>query len=491
MNASAGETPGSCSIGDLPRYTVNATSPEDVSKAVKFAGKHNIRLVIKDTGHDILGRSNGYGSLEVWIRHLRTGLKYDKKYKSYDKCSKSTWAGGAFTIGGGYTWKDVYPLAAEHDVVVVGGGTPTVGCLGGWMQGGGHGPASHEYGLGADQVLEAKVVLADGSIVIASPCSNSDIYFAIRGGGPGTYGVVVETTVKAHPNNKMAVQHLAIAPLTKNLDPLIEAVAIMFSAYPELCDADYAGYGTWTVASPTPIFGKFTAGFVHGIYMFGKTEDDAKTAFESTLARLQPLNGSDLFVSVSYVAYDTYWHFYGNESGVEPPVGGPAALGSRLFDKPALTSDFGALKDMISTIAGTAEEYTSNNFEIVSGGQVFKDAADPYSGVLPAWRKSYLSNIVARGWAPGSNDSVKQAVHQDITHNKVQAMKDLAPDTGCYMNEGDWQDPDYKVDFYGSNYDKFASIKAKYDPLEVFYCPTCVGSDKWTVASSGQLCRKS
>lgn len=70
----------------------------------------------------------------------------------------------------------------------------TVGCLGGWMQGGGHSPATHDFGLGADQVLEAQVVLANGKIVTASPCQNSDLLFAIRGGGGGTYGVVVSTT---------------------------------------------------------------------------------------------------------------------------------------------------------------------------------------------------------------------------------------------------------------------------------------------------------
>jgi hypothetical protein len=56
VNASASQTPGTCSIGDLPRYTVNATEPEDVAAAILFAKKHSIRIVIKDTGHDILGR---------------------------------------------------------------------------------------------------------------------------------------------------------------------------------------------------------------------------------------------------------------------------------------------------------------------------------------------------------------------------------------------------------------------------------------------------
>lgn len=64
VNASAGEIPGTCSIGDLPRYTINATEPEDIAVAIFFARKYNIRLVIKDTGHDILGR---YGECRTRI----------------------------------------------------------------------------------------------------------------------------------------------------------------------------------------------------------------------------------------------------------------------------------------------------------------------------------------------------------------------------------------------------------------------------------------
>lgn len=57
MNLAAGQVPGNCSIGDQPWYTVNATTPEDVAKGICFAKKHGIRLVVRNTGHDILGRS--------------------------------------------------------------------------------------------------------------------------------------------------------------------------------------------------------------------------------------------------------------------------------------------------------------------------------------------------------------------------------------------------------------------------------------------------
>ncbi len=58
------------------------------------------------------------------------------------------------------------------------------------------------------------------------------------------------------------------------------------------------------------------------------------------------------------------------------------------------------------------------------------------------------------------------------------------------QRQGDRNDPDYLADFYGKNAVKLAGIKAKYDPGDLFYCPTCVGSDAWTVQSSGKICLK-
>ena len=464
---------------------MNATSPAYISAAIIFATKYNIRLVIKDTGHDILGRSDGYGSLEIWIRHLRTGITFQKSYKS--DCTKTKWTGSTFKIGGGYTWADVYPQAQANNVVIVGGGTPTVGCLGGYMQGGGHGPASRQFGLGADQILEAQVVLSSGSIVTVNSCQNTDIFFAIRGGGGGTYGVVISTTIKAYPMVNVSVQHVAIAPLASNTSSFLDAVSILYGAYPDLDDAGYAGYGTWTIASPTPVFANFTAGYLHGLYMFNQTVAEAQQAFSPVLSKLGQFNSS-LYISVSYVSYADYWSFYYTESGVASSVGSASALGSRLFSRSSVQSDPAGLRAMIGVIAGTPDQFTSNDFEVVSGGQVFKDASDPYSGVNPAWRVSYFNSIVARGWAPGASQATIDSVWNDITYTKVAAMEAQASDTGAYMNEADRLDPNWKVNFYGTHYSKLLAIKTTCDPCGVFYCPTCVGSDAWAEDSTGRLC---
>jgi hypothetical protein len=287
----------------------------------------------------------------------------------------------------------------------------------------------------------------------------------------------------------VSVQSVAIAPLSTNTSALLDAIAILYSAYPDLNDAGYAGYGTWSIAFPTPIFANFTAGYVHGFYTFNKNMEETQDAFASTLEKLLPFNGTSLFISVTYSSFDDYWTFYNAVSGVEPPVGTTSALGSRLFSRASVQDDIAGLRNMLDVIAGSPEEFTSNNFELVSGGQVFKDAADPYSGLNPAWRISYFNNIVARGWAPGSSEDTKAAVMRGITYNKVPAMEKQAPDTGVYMNEADRLDPNWQTNFYGGHYERLLEIKQRRDPSGVFYCPTCVGSAVWKEDEIGRLCR--
>ncbi|KAH6975759.1 hypothetical protein EDB80DRAFT_692886 [Ilyonectria destructans] len=177
----------SCSIGSYPRYAVNVTAVKDIAARLAFAQKKNLTVVVKATGHGILGRNDGYGSIEVWLRYFRQGISFQGSFDSSTGSTASHWQGTARKFGCGYMWHDVYAAAKEYNVVVVGGGSPTVSSTGGWMQGGGHGPASHTFGLGADQVLEAEVVLANGTLVTANACQNQDHYFTIRGRGAGTY----------------------------------------------------------------------------------------------------------------------------------------------------------------------------------------------------------------------------------------------------------------------------------------------------------------
>jgi FAD/FMN-containing dehydrogenase len=85
----------------------------------------------------------------------------------------------------------------------------TVKPAGGFAQTAGHAPFSSTYGLGADNVLEYKVVTADGKYVIANSKVNKQLYNALRGGGGGTFGVVIEATFKAHKSPRVIVRFLS------------------------------------------------------------------------------------------------------------------------------------------------------------------------------------------------------------------------------------------------------------------------------------------
>ncbi|KAI8282818.1 isoamyl alcohol oxidase [Colletotrichum sp. SAR11_57] len=114
-----------CTIGNSPVFAVNVTDEEHISKAVEFAKKNNIRVVIKSTGHDFLQRSTGYGSLSIWLQNYRKGFNFHDDFQVVNECPKSDWKGSALTITGAYSWSDIYPTAFEKNLIVVGGNNRT------------------------------------------------------------------------------------------------------------------------------------------------------------------------------------------------------------------------------------------------------------------------------------------------------------------------------------------------------------------------------
>ncbi len=511
VNSSQPAPASRCSLGNAPVYTVNATTVAHVVSGVVFAEKHNVRLVIRNTGHDLLDRSTGFGSMHIWIKYLRTGIVYHEQYSPSDSCSNTNWSGSAFSVGGGYIWSDVYPEAWSRNLIVVGGGSPVsrsiklrtfiitdnelifvqdVGVIGGWMQGGGHGPASHDFGLGADQVLEATVVLVDGTVITANPCQHPDLYFAIRGGGPGTCGIVVSATIKAYPTRNVTIQTLALAPLSDEIEPFMEAVTELYAAYPSLVNGGFSGYGSWTVDFPFPLFASFGTAYVHTIAITASTQVYAASLFDPVLTKLQAhsKNGTALFIDVTYATEPDYASYYNAYSGARPPVGSISASSSRLLGKKALTANRTALLNTLYALAGTSDEGSFQSVEIIGGGAVFNK--DPLSGLNPVWRRTYIDHIVSRSIATDASAAEVQSIRHDITYVKGAALKSLAPDMGAYMNEADLYDPDWAKDFYGGakHRARLQGVKDIYDPKGVLWCGTCVGSEKWSLDSVGRLC---
>src|SRR6516225_9911870 len=177
-------------------YAVAARNVQDIAAAVNFAREHNLRLVVKGGGHSYQGTSNAPDSLLIWTRHMRDIALHVGFVPG--GCEHSMQPQPAVTLGAGTIWMQAYQAVTTQSAKYVqGGGCTTVG-VAGLIQSGGFGSFSKHYGLAAGSLLEAEIVTADGKIRVANASTNPDLFWALKGGGGGSFGVVSRVTVRLH-----------------------------------------------------------------------------------------------------------------------------------------------------------------------------------------------------------------------------------------------------------------------------------------------------
>ena len=196
-----------CGQGDVPVFAVNATEVSHIQVSslraclqivkiesiyplqagINFSVTHNLKLAIKSSGHDFLGRSTAKGSLLIWTHYLQN-ISFTNSFVVNGKN-----LGSAVTMGSGVPANTMYTATKAEGKIVVGPNTATVSTVGGYIQGGGHSAYSPVLGLGSDNALrtsqdfsavlllnlrtlnaEFKVVLANGKFVTANEAENSD-----------------------------------------------------------------------------------------------------------------------------------------------------------------------------------------------------------------------------------------------------------------------------------------------------------------------------
>lgn len=113
---------------------------------------------------------------------------------------------------------------------------------------------------------------------------------------------------------------------------------------------------------------------------------------------------------------------------------------------------------------------------------------DVDNAILPAWRDALIDTTITTPWKWDVPQEML-AEQRKMTDKYIKRLTDLSPDSGAYMNEGDFRQPNFQKYFYGDNYSKLRQVKAKYDPNDLFYAVTAVGSDEWTQLGDGRLCR--
>ncbi|CAG8929299.1 unnamed protein product [Penicillium salamii] len=480
----------SCEQGAYPVYAVNVTTVAQIQLAINFARNQNLRLVVKNTGHDFNGKASGKGALSVWTHYLK-----EKEYLPAFKAANG-YHGPAIKFGSGVQVWEAYEFAKSIGHSVVGGEAVTVGLGGGYTAGGGHSPLSSMYGMAADQVL----AMQDGRFITASSTENADVFWMLRGGGGSTIGVVTSLTVKALPQlETTTVTFNFTVNDTPGPDAFWAAVGSYLDNFESFVDA--GTYGYYYIGASSAEIGTTYAGDTD--YYFRMESFLAPNmSVAQTEALLAPWFNSLNALNVSYTPWYNHadnFHDAWVVSFPEEYVGTDVVkTASRLLPRSVFKSDdlrnqtWAAYQDAVEQglfIAG---------FHISGTGIAVEPPTD--TSVLPAWRDALTHVIVGSQWNFTSPWSVIEDSSLFVT-KWMDVLRDIAPDSGAYMSEGDLIEPNLQEAFYGANYPRLYALKQKYDPTGLFFALTAVGAEDWEVQTTdplpyswnnnGRLCPKS
>ena len=462
-----------CVLGTYVQYAVNASSATDYQTAIAFAQTNNIRLVIRNTGHDYHGKSTGAGALAIWTHNMKSIQVLDYTSSSYN--------GKAMTMGAGVQGMEAYAAAQAQGYTVVGSNCPTVGLAGGFTQGGGHGPLASKYGMAADQVLAWQVVLASGALVSATPTQNIDLYWALSGGGGGVFAVVVSLTVKLYASAASSAANLTFTSTGISQDTYWNAIGQFHTILPSIVDEGGVGIWGFTTASfsMTPMYGP------------GMTLLEMNRLMQPFLTYLTTNNITyrkfsspchACFLTSTEYSSNSYANFLASYNAMNPFIPSDIIqIGSRLIPRTLVTSSNPSLTSALRSIASNGAGFSGLALSVPSS------PTNPNS-VNPVWRTALMSMVVYtlfdyQDWQTNLDN---QAL---MTNTLLPQLAALTPNGGAYLNEADSFDPNWQQTFYGSNYAQLETVKTKYDPNSTFYAFTGVGSEQWQVRSDGRLCK--
>lgn len=241
---------------NTPLAITRPTTTEEISSIVKFCSsqKPQIQISVRSGGHDPWNRSNLTNTLVIDVRDI------DHINLSSDKTSA--------VIGGGVMGGPLAAKLEEHGLVVTMGGCHSVGYTG-WSTAGGYGSLNGAFGMGCDQILSARMILANGEIVDA----DEEMLWALRGGGCG-WGVVYEMRLRVHKLEKL-LAGMIVFP--------IEQVEGILGKYQEVLDVEYPDeYGGEVLFGPFPGVGRV----VCFLFMWASTDFERGIKFADKIRAL-------------------------------------------------------------------------------------------------------------------------------------------------------------------------------------------------------------
>jgi FAD/FMN-containing dehydrogenase len=454
-----------CTLGNYVSYSVKASQNSDVVAALAFAKANNVRVVVRNTGHDFLGRSTGAGALAIWTQDL--------KKISFGTWSDKYYTGPSATVGAGVIGYEILEAANAQGMTVVSGECATVGLAGGFTQGGGHSTLSTQFGLAADQTLSFEVVTAKGDILTASASENSDLYWALSGGGGGSYGIVTSMTVRAYSAKPVGGAAMQLLASSTTPEKFAAATTAFHNLHAAMVDAGamvvFLQNTQYLVLKPVTVWDS-NATYVKDVVL---------APFAKALTDL----GITPPIAYSTLSYRDHFDRY-----LGPLPRGSFEVnryqfGGRLIPRDVAVNNGAALQKVYSELVASGVLIAGSSANYARRDNV------PANAVLPAWRTAITQLQLITSWNSSSPWSTMQADQTRMTSEFMPKIEAVTPGSGSYMNEADFQQERWQDVFFGANFKKLEDVKKKYDPENVFYILKGVGSDAWSVAQDGRMCR--
>ncbi|NJB85352.1 FAD/FMN-containing dehydrogenase [Lewinella marina] len=416
-----------------PKVVVYAAHEPDIWHCLHFARSHDLTTVVRAGGHSMAGYS------------VCEGLVID--VSGLNRVTVDTESSTAVVQAGTKIYELEAALEAEG-FHVPGGGCPTV-AVAGYMMGGGYGFTSRYFGLNCDNVLSARVMLADGTIVRASAEENGDLFWALRGGGGGNFGVLLDITYRVHGLGKLHGLRLEWS-LQRTMQRR-EAAAALFliqerflpsHAYPQLgmqllIQTDPDGGGKKLIACLTWV--------------------GQRSGLDEAVAPLLALPGTNVTLSLHAGYSEVNARLLSKMEAIPPGI--RAYCCSHYVDQALDLPQMEALLDFY--VASVP-----NAFAIVAmecyGGKINTVPSD----ATAFYHREALFDIFAFGFFTDEPEE-----QQSLAHNWIAQLNDFLQPIGnghAYQNYPSRELPNHAWAYWGPNYPQLQRIKRKYDPDQFF-----------------------
>ena len=414
-------------INRHPGAVVRCRGAADIVAAVRFAREHGLLLAVRGGGHNIAGNAVCEGGLLIDLSQMRS--------VRVDSASRTARVEPGATLGDFDKEAQAFGLATPLGI------NSTTG-VAGLTLGGGFGWLSRKFGLAADNLISADVVTAEGKLVRASETENSDLFWALRGGG-GNFGVVSSFEFRLHPVGPMVLSGLVVHPFARAKELLAGYRQVASKAPDELT--------VWVVLRQAPPL-PFLPAEVHGkevlvfAVCYAGDEVSGQRALEPLRALGQPI--ADVIGMQPYDAWQTAFD----------PLLTPGAFN---YWK---SHNFMELNDgLLDTLASHAARLPTPECEIFIGqlgGATSRVALD--ATAYPHRNANFVMNVHTRWREPADERRSIDWARQLFAETAPHATG------GVYVNFMPEDEIDRVSSAYGANYARLMALKAKYDPGNLF-----------------------